>query len=248
MLLASALLVGWLLAGCSMTRRVGIEAGEYELVCGEGAANSVAMQAIQGMEIDRGQRLVAFVLADGSEIITPFVPRDRAGWPEGCPTNVHSTQMEVLDLEAKALSFESLVLNRPILVRACPPNPEHVVLREDGEIGGGGAACANESQCIFFGPARDRPWSASDRVLSTGEGEAVPINVVPGDGSLDPGTVAFTRQPAHGTVVNDYDGTVTYTPASGFHGTDAFTYRICDFHGAWDMATVAVTVGAGDDG
>jgi hypothetical protein len=200
------------------------------------------------MDIDREQSLVTFVLIDGSKIVAPFVPRHRAEWPAGCPTNIHSTRMEVLDLEAEALTFESLTIGDPILVRACPPEPVRVVLWEDGEIGGSGAACTSENQCIFFGPARNRPWSASDRIVSTEAGKAVSVNVVPGDGSLDPGTIAFSRQPAHGTVVNNYDGTLSYTPASGFHGTDALTYRVCDYDGTWDTATVTVTVGVTDDG
>ena len=247
-LMVSTLLAGWLLAGCSMTRRVGIESGQYSVVCGEGAANGAAMRAIQGMDIDREQRLVTFALVDGSEIITPFVPRDRADWPAGCPTNIHSTHMEVLDLEAEVLTFGDHTLGRPVLVRACPPDPVQVVLREDGEIGGGGAACTSQSECIFFGPVRDRLWSASDRIVSTEGGMAVSVSIVSGDGSLDPGTLAFTRQPAHGTVVNNHDGTLSYLPTIGFYGTDAFAYRICDFEGYWDSATIAVTVGATDDG
>jgi hypothetical protein len=207
------------------------------------------MRAIRAMDIDREQSLVTFALVDGAEISASFVPRDKAEWPAGCPTNIHSTHMEVLDIETEALTIEGLTLSHPILVRACPPDPARVVLRESGKIGGGGAACTDQGRCIFFGPAQDRVWSARDRILSTGEGRAVSVHVVPGDGSLDPGTIAFTRQPTRGTVVNNYDGTVTYTPAGGFHGTDAFTYRICDFDGAWDMATVTVTVvGAGGDG
>jgi hypothetical protein len=41
---------------------------------------------------------------------------------------------------------------------------------------------------------------------------------------------------------------VTYTPNAGFHGTDAFTYRVCDMDGYCDTATVRVTVNAEDDG
>jgi hypothetical protein len=230
-----------------MTRRIEIESGQYAVVCGEGAANRAAMRAIHGMDIDREQRLVTFALTDGLETARSFVPRDKPEWPAGCPTNIHSTHMEVLDLEAEALTIGGLTFEQPILVRACPPDPVRVVLREDGEIGGGGAACANENRCIFFGPAQDRPWSARDRILSAGEGEAISVDVASGDGKLDLGSVAFTRQPAHGTVVNNDNGTVTYTPASGSHETDAFAYRICDFDGSWDTATIVVTVEVSDE-
>jgi hypothetical protein len=231
-----------------MTRWAEIEPGQYSVVCGEGMANRVAMRAIQKVDIDREHGLVVFTLADGSELATPFVPRDRAKWPSGCPTNIHSTHMEVLDLEAEILTIEAAAFSHPILVRACPPDPVRVVLREDGEIGGGGGACANQSECMFFGPERELSWKAGDRTVSAESGVAVTTEIIPETGDLDPGTFTVTSPPAHGTVVNNYDGTVTYTPASGFHGTDAFTYQICDFDGYWDTAVISVTVGATDDG
>ena len=39
------------------------------------------------------------------------------------------------------------------------------------------------------------------------------------------------RTPAHGTVVVNADGTVTYTPAANYNGADSFTYTIGDGHG-----------------
>jgi hypothetical protein len=247
-LLVTACLAGCALAGCWPARWARVEPGQYSVVCGEGAANEAAMGASQGMEIDREEGVVVFALADGSEIITTFVPRERAAWPSGCPTNIHSTHMEVLDIEEEALTIEAVTFSHPILVRACPPEPERVVLREDGEIGGGGGACADWSRCIFFGPARDRLWMASDRKVSTEGATPVNISVVSQDADLDPSTWAVTSPPAHGTVVNNYDGTVTYTPASGYRGTDAFTYRICNFDGTWDTATIEIITGATDDG
>ncbi|MCK9689636.1 Ig-like domain-containing protein [Scleromatobacter humisilvae] len=47
---------------------------------------------------------------------------------------------------------------------------------------------------------------------------------------------------AHGSVVVHADGTYTYTPAAGFHGTDSFTYTITDAAGSTSTATVTLTV------
>ncbi len=56
-------------------------------------------------------------------------------------------------------------------------------------------------------------------------------------------TVSAVGTAGHGTT--SQNGTsVTYTPASGFSGTDSFTYTISDGHGATSTATVTVTVGA----
>ena len=92
------------------------------------------------LEIDRDKRLAIFTLVDGSESIVPFVSRDRAAWPSGCPTNINPTRMEVLDLADKLLTIGSLTLRQPVLVRDCPPDPMQVLLRDAlvaGVIGGG---------------------------------------------------------------------------------------------------------------
>src|SRR5207245_2416974 len=49
-------------------------------------------------------------------------------------------------------------------------------------------------------------------------------------------------QAAHGSVVLNADGTVTYTPAANFNGSDTFTYTISDGHGATATGTVSITV------
>jgi hypothetical protein len=77
----------------------------------------------------------------------------------------------------------------------------------------------------------------------------VTIDVVANDtdvnGDLDPTTVAVTGTPANGTVVNNGDGTVTYTPNAGFFSppADTFTYTVDDLAGnTSNEATVTVTV------
>ncbi len=57
-------------------------------------------------------------------------------------------------------------------------------------------------------------------------------------------TVTDATTPADGTVVVNEDGTVFYTPAAGFSGTDTFDYTITDGT-ATDTATVTVAVGNG---
>ncbi len=55
-------------------------------------------------------------------------------------------------------------------------------------------------------------------------------------------TVALGTGPSHGTVLLNGDGTFTYTPATGFSGTDSFTYS--GNGGAAGTATVTLTVAA----
>jgi hypothetical protein len=142
-----------LLAGCSMDRRAEVEPGEYTIVH-EGAAAAIPVaREIQKLDIDRDENLMVLTLVDGTEIVTSFVPRDREDWPAGCPTNIRSTRMEVLDIVQDPLTIGATGLNCPILVRDCPPDPARIVLREDGAIGGGGTACPYPEPCIYFAPA-----------------------------------------------------------------------------------------------
>jgi subtilisin family serine protease len=70
------------------------------------------------------------------------------------------------------------------------------------------------------------------------------IDVVANDSDPDgdPLTVTEVSQGANGSVTNNGDGTVTYTPNLGFLGSDSFTYTIADDEGETDTATVSVTV------
>ncbi len=87
---------------------------------------------------------------------------------------------------------------------------------------------------------------ARDDSATTATGKAVLINAtandVDPDGNLDPTTAAVVTVPAHGTVVNNGNGTFTYSPTSPWTGTDSFTYRVCDTFGMCDTATVTIQV------
>ncbi|MBK9510179.1 MAG: DUF11 domain-containing protein [Cytophagaceae bacterium] len=51
-------------------------------------------------------------------------------------------------------------------------------------------------------------------------------------------------QPSNGLVIKNTDGTVTYTPNTGFQGTDEFEYRLCsiEYPSICDVALVTVRV------
>ncbi len=98
-------------------------------------------------------------------------------------------------------------------------------------------------------PVTTVPPVANNDTAGTTVNTPVTINVVTNDtdanGNLDPTSVAIAANPANGTAVPDGNGGVTYTPNSGFFGTDGFTYRINDSQGAIsNVATVTVGVNA----
>jgi VCBS repeat-containing protein len=99
---------------------------------------------------------------------------------------------------------------------------------------------------ITINPVNDIP-NAVDDEANTAEETAVTIDVVANDsdGDDDPLTVTSVTQGSHGSVVNNGDDTVTYTPEAGFVGMDTFTYTVDDGNGGSDAATVTVTVQSG---
>ena len=76
----------------------------------------------------------------------------------------------------------------------------------------------------------------------------LPDTVGGNDTSLPPNPVySKLTDPTNGTVTFNPDGTFTYTPTTGFSGTDSFTYQVCSGPGntqpCSDPATVSITVG-----
>jgi uncharacterized repeat protein (TIGR01451 family) len=84
-----------------------------------------------------------------------------------------------------------------------------------------------------------RPDSAS---TDTNTAVVVPVLANDDDPNDDPLTLTAVDAAAHGTATANADGTVTYVPATGFSGTDAFVYSINDPGGLADSATVTITV------
>jgi hypothetical protein len=148
LVIVGALVAGTSLSGCSTDRWVEVAAGTYAPVHGSRASGP--SPAIETVRVDRDNQTAWFVLDDGSLIPALFTPLPRAEWPTGCPTNIHSTRMEVLELEMEALTIGSITFHRPVLVRDCPPDPEEIVLLSSGDIGVHGTACGGAGQCTSF--------------------------------------------------------------------------------------------------
>jgi hypothetical protein len=64
----------------------------------------------------------------------------------------------------------------------------------------------------------------------------------------DPLSASLVRPPAHGDVTLNANGSFSYTPDSGFSGTDTFTYSFDDAMNVSAPATVSITVGAAPQG
>ncbi len=109
---------------------------------------------------------------------------------------------------------------------------------------------ANPAQTVSFDWAVfdiNRAPVAADDAATTQIDTPVTVDVLANDSDADSDalTVVSTTLPPNGSTAINVNGTVTYTPATGFTGNDAFDYTIEDGFGGSAMATVAITVVAG---
>ena len=97
------------------------------------------------------------------------------------------------------------------------------------------------------------PPTAVDDNAGTTVDTPVDINVAANDSDFEDGTpppvppaaITVTVNPTNGGVVNNNNGTVTYTPNAGYEGGDSFEYTLTDSDGAVSQAaTVNITVTA----
>jgi hypothetical protein len=96
------------------------------------------------------------------------------------------------------------------------------------------------------------PPTASDLTYEAVQDQMLTINASSGllSSASDPDGDALTLQlvdgqgPANGTVSINSDGSFTYTPNTGFAGTDSFTYQVSDGLGGVASATATINVAA----
>jgi hypothetical protein len=100
---------------------------------------------------------------------------------------------------------------------------------------------------VTLTPVNDPPV-ANANSATTNEDTAVAINVTANDSDVDGDTlsVASVTPPAHGTATFT-GGTITYTPAADYNGSDSFTYTVSDGQGGTATAAVSVTINSVND-
>ena len=97
---------------------------------------------------------------------------------------------------------------------------------------------------VNVGSINDAPRTVVDTGSTNEDTEltlAVLDNDVEVDGSIDKATLAIVLQPVHGAVLVQADGTLLYTPAANYFGSDTLSYSVKDDLNAVSIATL-VTV------
>lgn len=102
---------------------------------------------------------------------------------------------------------------------------------------------------VTVAAVNDAPIAQEDFIILD-EDTLAQIGVLTNDSDIDGDDLtvnSILTQPEHGSVEINPDGTIKYTPAANFHGTDSFTYQIADGNGGFAEATVSVVVNSVND-
>ena len=96
------------------------------------------------------------------------------------------------------------------------------------------------------GGGNTSPTAFSDTAITAVNTQVTTVDVLANDTDPNQGdtlSVQSFTQPDNGAVIDNGDGTFTYTPDLNFNGVDTFDYTVSDGNGGTDVGTVSVTVG-----
>lgn len=110
-------------------------------------------------------------------------------------------------------------------------------------VGNNGLGADTAVVTATINAVNDAPDAIRDAV-TTNEDRSVMINVLTNDTDVDddPITISHITQGSHGSVSQNADNTLTYTPNPDFNGTDTFAYTIQDGNSGTDIAVVTVSI------
>ena len=155
--------------------------------------------------------------------------------------SIHLVQHDTNDGSVSDLDFPDVaVFTRSAATTGAADS--FVVTVSDGK---GGTATRTVAVAGSTTPTEHAPVAADD---TAGTAEDTPLEIAPNtllandtDADHDALSVTAVGAAGHGTTSRAADGTITYTPAANYNGTDSFSYTVSD--GALSSsATVTVTV------
>ncbi len=115
-----------------------------------------------------------------------------------------------------------------------------------------GLSSAPDTFIVKVVSVNDGPDAVNDAFEMDEDGEPLIIttaDLLGNDTDVDGGPLTITNvtTPSSGTLVDNHDGTWTFTPAADFNGDVTFDYTVSDGNGGTDTATVKITVNPVND-
>ena len=111
--------------------------------------------------------------------------------------------------------------------------------------------CSQATVNVTINPVNDLPVAVNDQITTNEDapksGNAATNDTPSGDCANTWSLVGTNGGALHGSVTMNADGTFTYTPHANYHGTDAFTYKLCDCENDCSQAIVNVTINSVND-
>ncbi|MBT3221206.1 MAG: tandem-95 repeat protein, partial [Proteobacteria bacterium] len=109
-----------------------------------------------------------------------------------------------------------------------------------------GAYSNSAAVTIVIAEVNDDPV-ANDDSGTVDEGDSVIVNLTGNDtdidGTIDNATIGIATAPSNGSLIDNLDGTVTYTHDGSENFSDTFQYRVMDDDSAFtNIATVTITI------
>ena len=140
----------------------------------------------------------------------------------------------------------------PFLYNGSATSPQFILITFTTNMTPGGGAANDEILIddiqLIYNPV-NQPIVANDDAVTTSQDIAAVISVLSNDtdpeNAINSNSITIVSNPSNGVVsVNTTTGQITYTPNTGFFGTDAFTYSVCDGGTpvTCDQAIVNITV------
>jgi VCBS repeat-containing protein len=117
---------------------------------------------------------------------------------------------------------------------------------EDGSLSSAPATVTITVNAVNDAPvAINNAYSTNEDTALTVNAPGVLVNDTDADGDVLNATLF--KDPLHGAVTMNADGSFTYIPATNFNGTDTFSYKARDASTSSGPATVTITVNAVND-
>ena len=119
-------------------------------------------------------------------------------------------------------------------------------------ISDGNGGTSEATATVTVQGSNDGPVASDDSLSGTEDGTITftASDLLGNDSDVDGDSLSISGfdQPEHGTIVDNGDGSFTFTPDENWNGETDFTYTVSDGQGGTDTATVNITVDGVNDG